>query len=185
MRQVLLRSLVALACFCIFSLPKASAAPKPDQPEKPNFSGTWTLDLQASSSLDPLMKQMGAGLLDRKYAAWTKLKATLYQTENVLTIAVRGPGFALDETLYLDGRNNPGNLQLLGATSVNTKATWSKDYKLLVETHQIKTKQGEDLQLIIKRYLTNGGKTLVAAYTLQLNTESGQTSAQQIWHKQA
>jgi hypothetical protein len=73
----------------------------------------------------------------------------------------------------------------LGAISVNTKTAWSKDYKLLVETHQIKTKQGEDLQLIIKRHLTNGGKTLVAAYTLQLNTESAQTSAQQIWHKQA
>jgi hypothetical protein len=184
MRQVLLRSLVALACFGIFSLPQAPAAPKPDQPDKPDFSGTWTLDLQASSSLDPLMKQMGAGFLDRKYAAWTKLKATLHQTENVLTIAVRGPGFALDETLYLDGRNDPSNLQLLGATSVNAKAAWSKDYQLLVETRQIKTKQGEERRLIIKRYLTNGGKTLVAAYTLQLNPESDQTSAQQIWHKQ-
>ena len=168
-----------------FSLPQALAAPKPDQPDKPNFTGNWTLDLQASSSLDLLMKQMGSGLLDRKYAAWTQLRANLHQTENVLTIAVHGPGFALDETLYLDGRSNPSNLQLLGATSVNTKAAWSKDYKLLVETHQIKTKQGEELQLIIKRYLTNGGKTLVAAYTLQLNTESDQTSAQQIWHKQA
>ena len=185
MRQVLLRSLVALAWFGIFSLPQAPAAPKPDQPDKPNFSGTWTLDLKASTSLDPLMTQIGAGFLDRKYAAHTKLKATLDQTADVLTIAARGPGFALNQTLYLDGRNHPGNLQLLGATSVNTKAAWSKDYKLLVETHQIKTKQGKEGQLIIKRYLINEGKTLVAAYTLKLNAEPQTTSARQIWHKQA
>ena len=43
-----------------FSLPQALAAPKPDQPDKPNFTGNWTLDLQASSSLDLLMKQMGS-----------------------------------------------------------------------------------------------------------------------------
>jgi hypothetical protein len=185
MRHVLLRSLAALACIGIFSLPQTSAVPKADQPDKPNFSGTWTLDLQASSSLDPLMKQIGAGLLDRKYAAWTKLKATLLQTEDILTVATRGPGFALDQTLYLDGRSDPSNLQLLGATSVNTKTAWSKDYKQLVETHQIKTKQGQEGKLIIKRYLINGGKSLVVAFTLQLNAASDETSARQIWRKQA
>jgi hypothetical protein len=184
MRHLLLRSLTALACFGIFSLPQASAAPIADPPDKPNFSGNWTLDLQASGSLDPLMKQIGAGFLDRKYAAWTKLKATLHQTDDVLTIAARGPGWALDETLYLDGRNDQSNLQLLGATSVNTRTAWSKDYKQLVETHHIKTKQGKEGQLIIKRYLINEGKTLVAAYTLQLDAESDKTSARQIWHKQ-
>ena len=30
---------------------------KPDQPDKPNFSGTWTLDLEASTSLEPLMNE--------------------------------------------------------------------------------------------------------------------------------
>jgi len=185
MRHLLLRSLAALACFAIYSLPQTSAATSSDPPAKPNFSGNWVLDLQASSSMDLLMKQIGAGFIDRKYAAWTKLQATLHQTEDVLTIAAHGPGWSLDETLYLDGHSRPGNLQLLGATSINTKTAWSKDYKQLVETHQIKTKQGKQGQLIIKRYLTNDGKTLVAAYTLQLDTVSDTTSARQIWQKQA
>ena len=144
MRYPLLRSLAALACLGVFSLPQTSAAPKPDQPDDPNFSGIWTLDLKASTSLEPLMKQIGASLLERKYATSTKLKATFHQTENVITVATRGPAFALDEALYLDGRADPGNLKLLGATSLKTRTAWSKDQKQLVETDQIKTKQGKD-----------------------------------------
>src|ERR1700693_6182101 len=103
MRYLLLRWLAALVCLGVFSLPQTFAAPKPDQPDDPNFSGTWALDLKASTSFETLMKQIGASLLERKYAASVKLKATIQQTENVMTIAARGPGFALDLTLCLDG----------------------------------------------------------------------------------
>ena len=184
MRQLLFRSLAALACFSFFSQPQASAAPKPDKPDKPNLSGIWILDLKASTSVGPLMKQIGAGLVDRTYAALTKLKATLHQTEQVLTIAARGPGFSLDETLYLDGRIDLTNQELLGATAFKTRTAWSADRKRLVATHQIKTKQGKQGQLIITRYLINGGKSLVAVYTLKLDAEP-ETSARQIWNKQA
>jgi hypothetical protein len=47
------------------------------------------LDLKASTSVEPLMKQIGAGLLEQKYATSTRLKATFHQTELVLTIATR------------------------------------------------------------------------------------------------
>jgi hypothetical protein len=184
MKQVLLSSLAALAWFAVFDLPQTPARAKPDQSEKPNFSGSWTLDLEASTSLEPLMNQIGASPLDRKYAAQTKLKATLQQTEDVLTVATRGPGFALDQTLYLDGRNDPTNLKLLGATSVNAKTVWSEDFKQLVETHQIRTTDGKDGQLTIKRYLTDQGKTLVVAFDLKLNAEQNDASARQVWRKQ-
>jgi hypothetical protein len=185
MRHLLLRSLAALACLGVISLPQTSAAPKPGQPDKPNFSGTWRLDLKASTSFEALMKQIGASFLERKYADTVRLKATIDQTEHVMTIAARGPGFALDETLYLDERTAPGKLDLLGATSLSTRTAWSKDHQQLIEAHQIKTKQGKEGQLIIKRYLMDEGKTLVAAYTLKLNAEPDQTSARQIWHREA
>jgi hypothetical protein len=185
MTHPLLRSLAALACLGLFSPPWTFAATKPDQTDKRNFSGTWTLDLKASTSFEPLMKQMGASFLERTYAASVTLKATLHQTETVMTIAARGPGFAFNEILYLDGRTAPSNLGVLGATSLKTTTAWSKDHQQLTETHQIKTKQGKEGQLIIERYLTNEGETLVAAYTLKLNAEPNQTSARQIWHKQA
>jgi hypothetical protein len=185
MRHLLLRSLAGLACLGVFSLPQTSATPKPDKPEKPNFRGTWTLDHKASTSLEPLMKQIGASFLERKYAASVGLKATFHQTEYVLTVATRGPGFALDETLYLDGRTEPSNLKLLGATSIKTRTAWSKDQKQLIATHHIITKQGKEGELIVKRHLINEGKSLVVAFTLKLNAEPNQTSARQIWHKQA
>ena len=182
MKHFLLRSLAALAWLGVFSPTQSSAAPQPE-PDKLNLTGAWTLDLKASTSLEALMTRMGASLLERKYAAWTTLTAALHQTEKVLTIDARGPGFALDETLYLDGRSYSSNLQVLGATSVNTTTVWSKDYKQLVETHQIKTKEGKEGQLIIKRYLINDGKNMVLAFTVKLNAEPQITSARQIWHK--
>jgi hypothetical protein len=184
MRHLLLRLLAALVCLGVFSLPQASAALEPDQPDKPNFSGNWTLDLEASTSVELLMKQIGASLLEQKYAASIRLKATVHQTEQALTVATRGLGFALDRTLYLDGRTDPGNKQLLGATALQTRTAWSEDQKQLVETHQIKTRQGKEGQLIIKRYLINDGKSMVVAFTVKLNAEPQFTSARQIWHKQ-
>jgi hypothetical protein len=129
------------------------------------------------------MKQIGANLFERKYAASIRIKATVRQTENVLTVATRGLGFALDRTLYLDGRTDPSNKQLLGATALKTRTAWSEDQKQLVETHQIKTKQGKEGQLIIKRYLIDDGKSMVVAFTVNLNAEPQITSARQIWHK--
>lgn len=185
MKHRLLRSLAALACLGLFSPPWTFAATKPEQPDKPNFSGTWTLDLRASTSVEPLLKEVGAGFLEQKFAALVNLTATLHQTEDVLVVATRGPGFALDETLYLDGRRDRSSIQLLGATSLNTRTVWSNDYKQLVATHQIKTKQGKEGQLIVTRYLIGDGETLMVAFTLRLNAEPDQISARQIWHKQA
>ena len=91
MRYLLLRWLAALVCLSVFSVRQTSAAPKSDQPDDPNFSGAWALDLKASTSFETLMKQIGASLLERKYAASVKLKATIQQTENVMTIAAAVP----------------------------------------------------------------------------------------------
>ena len=74
MRYLVLRSLAALTCFGVFSLPQTSAAPKPDQSDKPDFNGTWALDLKASASLEPIMKKVGACFLEQKFAPLTTLK---------------------------------------------------------------------------------------------------------------
>jgi hypothetical protein len=61
------------------------------------------------------------------------------QREQVLTVATRGPAFALNETLFPDGRSYPSNLELLGATCLTARTAWSKDHQQLVVTYQIKT----------------------------------------------
>ena len=184
MRYLLLRSLAALALLGLCILPKTSAAVQRDPAADPDFSGKWALDLKASTSFEALMKQIGASFVERKYAAVVKLKATIEQTENLIKIAARGPGFSLDETLYLDGRTAPNNLDLLGATSFKTRTAWSSNRQQLIETHNIKTRQGKEGRLTIKRYLTDEGKTLVANYTLKLNADPNETSASQIWREE-
>jgi hypothetical protein len=184
MKHPLLRFLAVLACLSLFSPPWTSAATKPDQPDKPNFSGTWTLDLRASTPLEPLLKEVGASILEQKFAAWVNLTATFHQTEDVLMVATCGPGFALDETLYLDGRRDPSSIQLLGATSLNTRVVWSTDAKQLVATHQIKTKQGKEGKLIVTRSLIDDGNTLMVTFTLRLNAEPDEVCARQTWRKQ-
>ena len=149
MRHLLLRSLAALTCFGVFGLPQTSAASKPDQSDKPDFNGTWALDLKASASLEPIMKKVGARLLEQKFASLTNLEATIQQTEQVITVATRGRGFALDETLYPDERSHPSNRQLLGANCLTARTAWSRDQKQLTVTYQIKTKQGKEGQLIV------------------------------------
>jgi hypothetical protein len=181
MSHRLIAALAFFTCFCLFSLSQISAA---DQPDPPDFSGDWTLDVPSSNPIDPLMKQIGASLLDRTYAALARFKVTLLQTGDKLAIATRAPGFALDQTLYLDGRTDRDNVELFGATSVSAKTTWFKDHKELVEIHQIKTKQGKDGQLIIERSLTDQAKTMMVVLTLEVNHQPEKTVARQIWHKE-
>jgi hypothetical protein len=177
--------LALFACPAVFSLQENLSAARPDKGPKPNFSGTWALDRNSSNSLEPLMRDIGAGVIERKYANSAALKAIFRQTDKVLTVATRGPGFALDETLDLTGGSKSTNQELLGATSVNVKTSWTPDNRQLVETRQIKTRHGKDGQLTIKRNLINGGKTMVVAFTLKLNAEPHAISVRQLWHKQA
>ena len=183
MKRFLFTSLASLSCLGVFSLHESLAASTPD-PSKPNFNGIWMLDRKSSTSLDPLMQDIGTGFLERKYANSAALKATFRQTDQVLTVATRGPGFSLDETLDLDGRTRPSNQELLGATSINVRTAWTKNREL-VETRQIKTKHGKDGQLTIKRNLINEGKTMVVAFTLKLSAQPHAISVRQLWHKQA
>jgi hypothetical protein len=183
-RYFLLCWLALFACPAAFSLQNNLSAARSELGNKPNFSGTWALDRNSSTSLEPLMRDIGAGLLERKYANSAALKATFRQTDEVLTVATRGPGFALDETLDLNGGSKSTNQELLGATSVSVRTAWTKNQEL-VETRQIKTRHGKDGQLTITRNLINGGKTMVVAFTLKLNAEPHAISVRQLWHKQA
>ena len=177
-------TVAVFACLGVFSLLGSSAESTQSQVSKPNLSGTWTLDRKASTPLEPLMLRVGAGYLERRYADSAPLKATFHQTNQVLTVATRGPGYALDETLQLNGQTVPSNMDVVGGTSVNVRAAWSKDNQQLVETRQIKTKSGKQGELVIKRQLTDQGKSMLLVYTLKLSGEPNTTSVRQIWRKQ-
>jgi len=171
--------IAAIACFDVFNPLRVSAMSKPD------FDGTWALDHGASGSLEPLMEKIGAGFLERKLAEVAPLKATFHQSEDVVTVATRAPGFSLNETLYLDGRSRPTNIALLGGTTLSARSVWSDDHQQLISTYHIKTKEGKDGELIIKRYLVNEMKTEGVVFTLKLDGQPDEISARQIWNKEA
>jgi len=181
----MLRSLASVAFVGVLSLPQIASASKPGHPDKPNFNGNWGLDRRASTSIEPLMKHMGASYLQRKFATSANLRATYRQTAQVLTIAVRGAAIAMDETLHLDGRTERRRQEILGVTSVRIRTAWSKDHKELVETRQIETNQGQSGQLIIKRNLRDQEKSMVVAFSIKLGGEPNATACRQVCHKQA
>lgn len=182
--HLMLRLLASVAFFAVFSLPQISSASKPAHSDRPNFNGNWALDRKASTSIEPLMKHMGASYLQRKFANSANLKATYRQTVRVLTIAVRGTAVAMDETLHLDGSIDRRRQEIFGVTSLEIRTAWSRDHKELVETRRIETKRGEDGQLIIRRHPINEGKSMVLALSLELNGERDATSCRQLWRKQ-
>ncbi len=146
-----------------------------------NFSGTWTLDLKASDSPDPMMKRMGVPFVERKLAASTKLEATYHQSGEVLTVNSRAPGFSRVETFYLDGRTETKNEKHTGAYTIRT--AWSKDRKQLISTSHFKTKHGKNAELIVARNLTNGGKTLVLTQTLKIEGQPDDHPVRRVWHR--
>lgn len=178
------RSLAVVAFLSVLIFPQVGSA-KPAHRDRPNFSGLWALDRRASTSIEPLMKYMGASYLQRKFANSANLRATYRQTASVLTIAVRGGAVAMDETLYLDGRADRRSQEILGLTSLKIKTTWSNDHKELVETRQVKTKREQGGQLIIRRHLINEGRSMVVAFSLMLEGKPNTTTCRQVWQKQA
>ncbi|HZC34912.1 MAG TPA: hypothetical protein VE242_04825 [Chthoniobacterales bacterium] len=50
-----------------------------------DFSGTWVLDLKASSSPEPILKRLGASWIERTLGSSVQLESTYIQTPSMLT----------------------------------------------------------------------------------------------------
>jgi len=148
-----------------------------------NFSGVWSLDLKASDSPEQMMKRMGVPWIERKLAASTKLEATYHQTEHLLTVTTRAPGFSRVETFHLDGRVEEKNEKRTGPYTIRT--AWSKDRKQLISTSSFRTKNGRNAELIVARKLTNGGQTLVLTQTLKIPGEPDGPPVHRVWQKKS
>ncbi|MBV8228147.1 MAG: hypothetical protein JO232_23480 [Verrucomicrobia bacterium] len=148
-----------------------------------NFNGTWSLDLKASDSPEQMMKRMGVPWIERKLAASTKLEATYHQTEHLLTVTTRGPGFSRVETFYLDGRVEEKNEKRTGPYTIRT--AWSKDRKQLISTSNFRIRNGKNAELIVARKLTKGGETLVLTQTLKISGEPDEPPVDRVWQKRS
>jgi hypothetical protein len=64
-----------------------------------DFSGIWAIDLKASTSPDALLKRLQIPLIQRRLAASLKIKAVYRQSQDLLTVDARGPGFSRTEQI--------------------------------------------------------------------------------------
>src|SRR5580692_1339533 len=123
-----------------------------------NFSGTWDLDLRASTSPDLLLKRLEISSIHRRLAARMKLKAVYRQTPDLLVIISRGSGFSRSEELHLNGPAESRTEAMTGSYTIQTR--WSADGTQLMTTYKFRLKDGKNASLVIKRKVTDEGSTL-------------------------
>ena len=168
--------LLASAWCALFLIVCSSAA-------SPNFSGTWELDLHASTSADSLLKRLQISSIHRRLAARMKLKAVYQQTPKLLVIVSRGTGFSRTEQLPFNGPAESRTEAMTGSYTIQTR--WSADGAQLITTYKFHLKDGKNANLVIKRKVTDAGSTLVLDETMRVEGEPQNWAVQRIWRKSA
>ena len=148
-----------------------------------NFSGTWDLDLRASTSPELLLKRLQISSIHRRLAARMKLKAVYRQTSNLLVIISRGSGFSRTEQLRFNGPLESRTEAMTGSYTIQTH--WSADGAQLITTYNFRLKDGKNASLVIRRKLTDAGSTLVLDETMRVEGEPQNWVVQRIWRKSA
>ena len=152
-------------------------------PASTDFSGTWDLDLKASTSPDSLLKRLEIPAIQRRLAARMKIKAVYRQSPDQLVIIARASGFSRTERLHFEGPPESRKEQMTGTYTIQTH--WSAEGTQLVSTYKFRLKDGKNASLVIKRKLIDAGTTLVLNQTMRVEGESQKWEVQRIWHKGA
>lgn len=132
--------------------------PSPATAEHPNFTGTWSLDTDASGSMDPIFKLQGISWTKRKLGATldNELKAT--QTADKLSIVFDNLKGTITQELYPDGK--PHETMNPAGRAVTFTTTWSEDGKSLVSTGLTVTEEGTHATITVRRSLSADEKTM-------------------------
>ncbi len=127
-----------------------------------DFSGTWSLDRDASDSPEPLLKAQGVGWMKRKAAAGMDVTQNITHQGDKLTIETVTSARTKTDTLQVDGetRTVEGDK---GAAQVRHE--WQGE--VLVSTSALQTKDGPGT-LVVHRKLSDDGQTLEQRIALTL-----------------
>ena len=162
---------------CIFFLIVCSSAASTD------FSGTWVLDLRASTSPDALLKRLQISSIHRRPAAHMKLKAVYRQTPDLLVIISRGSGFSRTEQLHFNGPPESRTEALAGVvynsdTLINRRRSTDHNVQLSPEGRK-------KCESSYQTKVTDAGTTLALDETMRVEGEAQSWAVQRIWRKSA
>jgi hypothetical protein len=130
--------------------------------ERPDFSGTFKLDLKASDSLDELLKAAGASWVERKAAGSVVVTQTVRHRGDRLEIEAKSSFKTRKDTIRVGAGWEERETEM-GRGRARTD--W--DGAVLVTRVEVKPKKGAAAELTTRRSLTDGGQTTVQALELR------------------
>lgn len=157
-----LRSLIYITFWLIIIIPSAIWAQ-----QRPNFSGVWVLDTEASDSMDTLFELQGISWIKRKFATKLDVKQTLTQTDEKLELVFDNILGIHRQVLYFDGKPhvtvNPGGREF------TLSSHWIDNDQVLISTGPITTEDGAAAMIMERRSLSTNGTILKLLLKLSLN----------------
>lgn len=150
----------------VLALAVIAAAPARAGGGRPEFTGTWRLDLDASEPLDALLEVQGRSWIERKVARSMNVTQKIRQAGDTITIAVESALRTKVDVFAIGGPWEERTTDELGRVRVKTE--WNADGKRLVVRNEAKLKDGTEGELRISRWFEDGGKTMVQLVELDL-----------------
>ena len=138
--------------------------------DRPDFSGTFKLDLKASDSLDEMLKAQGASWVERKAAGAVVVTQTVRHRGDVIEIQAKSSFKTSKETIRIGAGWEERETEL---GKGRARTDWDADGKTLVTRVEVKPKKGDAAEFTIRRSLADEGQTTVQA--LELRAKDGKT----------
>jgi hypothetical protein len=149
--------------------------------ERPDFSGSFEIDLKASDSFDELLKAQGASWLERKAAGSITVMQIVRHQGDALEVTVRSSVGTRKDAVRI---GSGWEVRDTEHGKVRTRTDWTPDGQSLVTRSEVKLKGDRKAELLVTRSLTDGGKTTVQA--MELRIADGKTyKARRILHRVA
>jgi hypothetical protein len=138
--------------------------------DRPDFSGTFKLDLKASDSLDEMLKAQGASWVERKAAGSVVVTQVVRHRGDVLEIEAKSSVKSRKQTIRIGAGWEEQETEM---GKGRARTDWDADGKTLVTRVEVKSKKGESGEMTMRRSLADEGQTTVQA--LELRGKDGKT----------
>lgn len=167
----------SLRIFVVCLMITAAARPASGE-EKPDLSGIWVVDLEASDSLDSILVLMQRSWAERKMASHAVVTNTITQKNNFVLIEINAPFFHETENLLIDNEWHNRLQKLTG--KYRSRTSWKGD--TLVTENRLTLPDGEPARIVITRDLDP--KTGQLLQVRNLEAKGQKLKARQVWRRQ-
>lgn len=156
------RLILLFACLSTLLMTQPSLAA-----DKVDFTGTWELDLDASDSVEAIMKAQGRSWAERKIADNLVVTQTITQSAETMVVEVTSTVKDKREVLKLDGSEEVKKTDDAG--SVVSRTFWQAGGTQLVTENIMTLADGAKVNMVLTRFLEEEGKVMRQDISLKLS----------------